>query len=258
IAHGTDGARLRETAPDSELGSGAPAGTLIACLKAMRSVRAPWLLAAILALAPSAHALCPNGIVEPPETCDDGNLVPGDGCSPLCLLEVPNLPPVCTDAFASPASLWPPNHKFVPISIDGVTDPDGDPVAITVVDVAQDEPVDASDNGGTCGDAAGVGTGDVAVRSERSGGGDGRVYHVAVPAEGPPGALCTGQAAGCVPARNSPRARGARHRPRRGVRRPGPALRLRSRRVRVTRRWRRRLRRPRSLRSAAVRHRESL
>src|SRR5262245_5805622 len=164
----------------------------------MPSVRAPLLLAAILALAPSAHALCPNGIVEPPETCDDGNLVPGDGCSPLCLLEVPNLPPVCTDAFASPDSLWPPNHKLVPISIDGVTDPDGDPVAITVVDVAQDEPVDASDNGGTCGDAAGVGTGNVAVRSERSGGGDGRVYHIAFRAADPLGAFCTGEVVVCV------------------------------------------------------------
>src|SRR5262249_57756054 len=82
--------------------------------------------------------------------------------------------------------------------VDGVTDPDGDPVAITVVDVAQDEPVDASDNGGTCGDAAGVGTGDVAVRSERNGGGDGRVYHVAFRAADPLGAFCTGEGVVCV------------------------------------------------------------
>jgi len=27
---------------------------------------------------------CGNGIVEPPEQCDDGNLVPGDGCEPDC------------------------------------------------------------------------------------------------------------------------------------------------------------------------------
>lgn len=32
-------------------------------------------------------AECGNGEVEPGETCDDGNLVPGDGCSALCLDE---------------------------------------------------------------------------------------------------------------------------------------------------------------------------
>ena len=30
---------------------------------------------------------CGNRILEPPEECDDGNVVPGDGCSPACLLE---------------------------------------------------------------------------------------------------------------------------------------------------------------------------
>ena len=155
-------------------------------------------LALVLSLAASAHALCGNGILEPGETCDDGNLIPGDGCSPLCQLEVPDRPPVCTGAFASPDSLWPPNHKFVPIAIDGVTDPDGDPVALTVVAVAQDEPVDATDDGGTCGNAVGIGTQTVAVRSERSGNGDGRVYHIAFRAQDPLGLFCTGDVLVCV------------------------------------------------------------
>src|SRR5262245_45189995 len=141
-----------------------------------------------------AWALCPNGVVEPPETCDDGNTIPGDGCSPLCLLEVPNLPPICDDAFANPDSLWPPNHKFVPIGIDGVHDPDGDPVAIAVTAVAQDEPLDA----GTCGNASGLGTDVVLLRSDRNGEGDGRVYHVAFRADDPAGAFCTGEVDVCV------------------------------------------------------------
>jgi cysteine-rich repeat protein len=155
-------------------------------------------LALVLSFAASAHALCGNGILEPGETCDDGNLIPGDGCSPLCQLERPDLPPICTGAFASPDSLWPPNHKFVPIAIDGVTDPDGDPIALTVLDVAQDEPVDATGDGDTCGDAIGLGTDTVAVRSERSGNGDGRVYHIAFRAQDPLGLFCTGEVEVCV------------------------------------------------------------
>jgi cysteine-rich repeat protein len=154
-------------------------------------------LALTAGLVAPAWALCPNGVIEPPETCDDGNTIPGDGCSPLCLLEVPNLPPICDDAFASPDALWPPNHKFVPIGIDGVHDPDGDPIAIAVTAVAQDEPPDAGD-GDTCGDASGLGTDVVLLRSERNGNGDGRVYHVAFRADDPAGGFCTGEVEVCV------------------------------------------------------------
>lgn len=31
--------------------------------------------------------ICGNGILEPPEQCDDGNFLKGDGCSPLCIIE---------------------------------------------------------------------------------------------------------------------------------------------------------------------------
>jgi cysteine-rich repeat protein len=31
--------------------------------------------------------LCGDGIVDPPETCDDGNTSPGDGCDALCQIE---------------------------------------------------------------------------------------------------------------------------------------------------------------------------
>src|SRR5262245_24620210 len=153
----------------------------------------------LLSLATGARALCPNGVVEPPETCDDGNLVPGDGCSPLCLVEVPNLPPVCDHAVPTIDSLWPPNHKLVPVGIDGVTDPDGDPVAVTVTGVAQDEPVDAEGDGSsTCGDAQGIGTDVALLRADRNGSGDGRVYHVAFRAEDPAGAFCVGEVDVCV------------------------------------------------------------
>jgi len=31
---------------------------------------------------------CGNGIIEPPEECDDGNTLPWDGCTPSCELEI--------------------------------------------------------------------------------------------------------------------------------------------------------------------------
>jgi cysteine-rich repeat protein len=42
--------------------------------------------------------VCGNGAVEPGETCDDGNLVSGDGCSDTCQLE----PPVCGNGVTQP------------------------------------------------------------------------------------------------------------------------------------------------------------
>jgi cysteine-rich repeat protein len=39
-------------------------------------------------LCANASAQCGNGIVEPGEQCDDGNIFSGDGCSRLCRIEV--------------------------------------------------------------------------------------------------------------------------------------------------------------------------
>src|SRR5262245_13369700 len=151
---------------------------------------------AVSPAAAGAPAVCGNGVIEPPETCDDGNVVAGDGCSALCQIE--NLPPDCSHATASVSALWPPNHKFAPVSVLDVPDPDGDPVAITVTGVTQDEPLAGADDGNTCPDATGVGTDVASVRSERSGQGDGRVYHVAFAADDGRGGTCTGEVLVCV------------------------------------------------------------
>lgn len=141
--------------------------------------------------------ICGDALVVGPEVCDDGNTAPDDCCSPDCL-EVTDAPPVCTAAAASIDSLWPPNHKSVPIGITGVTDPDGDPVAIEVTAIAQDEPVDDTGDGATCPDAGGVGTDSATVRSERSGQGDGRVYHIAFKATDTCGLSCESSVEVCV------------------------------------------------------------
>ena len=58
-----------------------------------------------------------------------------------------NQPPVCTEAAPSVATIWPPNHKFVEITILDITDPDGDPFTITIDSIFQDEPTDTNGDG---------------------------------------------------------------------------------------------------------------
>ncbi|HEV2852564.1 MAG TPA: SBBP repeat-containing protein [Thermoanaerobaculia bacterium] len=106
-----------------------------------------------------------------------------------------NRPPDCSAAFASPATLWPPNGRLVPVSIRNVTDPDGDLVTITVTAVRQDEPLTKPG----VPDATGAGTSGVSLRADRDGKGDGRVYHLSFEARDPLGASCTGTVAVCVP-----------------------------------------------------------
>lgn len=105
-----------------------------------------------------------------------------------------NGPPDCSVATASPAVIWPANGRMVPVAVNGVTDPDGDPVTLAVTRITQDEPLS-----GKGPDASGLGTSSPAVRAVRQGGGDGRVYHLTFTATDPQGASCTGTATVCVP-----------------------------------------------------------
>lgn len=103
-----------------------------------------------------------------------------------------NHPPVCSGAAASDTSLWPPEHQLVQIAVTGVTDPDGDPVMITVTSIYQDEPVNGLGDGDTAPDGFGVGAALAEIRAERSGTGDGRFYYIGFTADDGRGAACTG------------------------------------------------------------------
>lgn len=106
-----------------------------------------------------------------------------------------NQPPVCAAAAARPDRIWPPNGKLRPISIRGVTDPDGDSVSLTITSIRQDEPL--SRRGSP--DGTGVGASTAQVRADRKGGGDGRVYHLAFEANDGHGGACAGEVTVCVP-----------------------------------------------------------
>lgn len=107
-------------------------------------------------------------------------------------LQPTNEPPDCSQAYPNTSTLWPPSHLFVPVDIMGVTDPDEDPVAITIDSIWQDEPVDTFGDGRFTPDGMGVGTATASVRAERSGTADGRVYHVSFTAADGQGGTCSG------------------------------------------------------------------
>lgn len=114
-----------------------------------------------------------------------------------------NRPPACTLATPSVESIWPANHKFVPVQVLNVTDPDGDAVTLTIDSIFQDEPVDTYGDGKFTPDGQGIGTSTAEVRAERSGTakvpGDGRFYHIGFTATDAFGLTCTGQVAVSVP-----------------------------------------------------------
>jgi hypothetical protein len=125
-------------------------------------------------------------------------------CSHTVFIEKcgPNRSPDCSRAQAKAPVLWPPNHKLELVEIEGVVDPDGDPISITAFSITQDEPLDSNGDGETCADGD-IQDGQAYVRSERTGDpenpGNGRVYVITFVAVDARGGKCKGQVTVCVP-----------------------------------------------------------
>ncbi|MFN2579140.1 MAG: Ig-like domain-containing protein [Pyrinomonadaceae bacterium] len=96
--------------------------------------------------------------------------------SNLFTVQLTNLAPDVTGAEPGIVNLWPPNHKMVDVSIQGVIESDCDPTNITITRITQNEPTNGSGDGNTCPDAQGVGSSSAKLRAERDGGKNGRVY----------------------------------------------------------------------------------
>lgn len=107
-----------------------------------------------------------------------------DGCGAMSndfaeAMIVDDTPPTI-DVTLDPDSLWPPNHKMALIEADVVVDDNCPGVGFVLSGLTSDEPDDGEGDGSTTNDIqdAVIGTPDVSfsLRSERAGGGDGRVY----------------------------------------------------------------------------------
>ncbi|MFC6674096.1 PKD domain-containing protein [Marinobacterium aestuariivivens] len=88
-------------------------------------------------------------------------------------------------------TLWPPNHKLIPVNIAGVTDVDNNDETLQITAVTQDEPVNAGGDGDSSPDAV-IQIADpadsVLIRAERTGLSDGsqengRVYVISFVAD---------------------------------------------------------------------------
>jgi len=113
-----------------------------------------------------------------------------------------NTPPDCSNAQAVPGLYWSPNHSnrsLQQVFVTGIVDADDGAISLTIESIDQDEPVIGKGSGKTCPDAAGVGSDNAQIRVERSGRGDGRVYHIGVLATDEAGESCRASVQVCIP-----------------------------------------------------------
>lgn len=168
-------------------------------------------------VAPASVVLDPNTVagievdVLPPATTPDGTTdrvtvlatVRGQALlsnsATVDLVVRSNAAPSCDAAAADVTEIWPPNGRFVPVTISGVTDADGDAVGVVVTEVRQDEQPQFTQPANSCGDALGIGTSGISLAARREGSGDGRVYHLFMQASDGRGGSCQKTITVCVP-----------------------------------------------------------
>ena len=149
--------------------------------------------AAYGAAVPATAAFATEGVYDLTFAVTDADGASGQDSVRITVL---NHAPDCTAAAPSPARLWPPNNKFVPVAIGGATDAEGDALALIITAIRQDEPVG---KGNSAPDGKGVGAAAAELRAEKLGSGNGRFYHVSFTVSDGHGGACTGVVRVAVP-----------------------------------------------------------
>ena len=111
-------------------------------------------------------------------TVDDGN--GGTDSDTLTITVVDTTPPTIADIAASPAVLWPANHRMVPVAVSVSASDNCTAVVPRIVSVSANEPANGLGDGDVAPDWAVTGDLTVDLRAERSGRGRGRVYSIFV------------------------------------------------------------------------------
>ncbi len=99
------------------------------------------------------------------------------------IIVVDTTPPVIVSASVNPATLWPPNHKMVNVTVSAqVTDTCG-PTTWKIMRVTSNEAVNGGGSGNTSPDWVITGDHTLKLRAERAGTGNGRVYTITLQAQ---------------------------------------------------------------------------
>jgi hypothetical protein len=132
----------------------------------------------VLPVTSDAPAVFPLGVTTVTFTATDGS---GNITTAATTVTVTDTtPPVIAEVAAQPSSLWPPNHKMVPVTLTvDVSDICDATPSCTVVSITN-EPINGKGDGNTSPDWRIIDNLKVELRAERAGGGSGRVYTVTV------------------------------------------------------------------------------